>query len=77
MVSTRRRLRAAVGEEEIAWLKRVVDEEPRLYHDEISRWQPLRQDHGIRISTWNCIRYMHLLTAKGGLRGSVTLLSRR
>ena len=77
MVSTRRRLRAAVGEEEIAWLKRVVDEEPRLYHDEISRWQPLRADHGIRISTWNCTRYMHLLTAKGGLRGSVTLLSRR
>ena len=30
-----------VGENEIAWLKRVVDDEPRLYHDEISHWQRL------------------------------------
>ena len=70
----RRRPGAGVGDNEIAWLKRVVDDEPRLYHDEIS--QRLWQDHGVRMSPWNCARYMHLPIAKGGLGYTIKKLSR-
>jgi hypothetical protein len=74
IVSRRRRSGAGIGDNEIAWLKRVVDDEPRLYHDEIS--QRLWQDHGVRMSPWNCARYMHLPIAKGGLGYTIKKLSR-
>ena len=65
---------AKIGPEELAFLRKVVDDEPRLYHDEISK--RLADDHGIKLSPWNCARYMHLPEEKGGLGYSLKKLTR-
>ena len=49
---------AKIGPGELVFLKKVIDDEPRLYHDKISK--RLADDHGIKLSPWNYARYMHL-----------------
>ena len=49
---------AKIGPGELVFLKKVIDDEPRLYHDKISK--RVADDHGIKLSPWNYARYMHL-----------------
>ena len=66
--------RAKIGPGELVFLKKVIDDEPRLYHDKISK--RLADDHDIKLSPWNYARYMHLPVENGGLGYSLKKVTR-